>query len=73
VSLLRVIPISRHAHCSWQSVPGGVVNLTSKRPQFSQQGHVRLTGGTQNTKGAAFDNCGRLEVRLTTPPGTLCP
>lgn len=38
-----------------QSVPGGVVNLTSKRPQFSQQGHVRLTGGTQNTKGAAFD------------------
>lgn len=38
-----------------QSVPGGVVNLTSKRPQFSQQGHFRLTGGTQNTKGAAFD------------------
>ncbi len=38
-----------------QSVPGGVVNLTSKRPQFSQQGHIRLTGGTQNTKGAAFD------------------
>ena len=36
-----------------QSVPGGVVNLTSKRPQFSQQGHFRLTGGTQNTKGAA--------------------
>ncbi len=23
-----------------QSVPGGVVNLTSKRPQFSQQGHT---------------------------------
>ena len=38
-----------------QSVPGGVVNLTSRRPQFSQQGHFRLTGGTQNTKGAAFD------------------
>ncbi|MDF5745628.1 TonB-dependent siderophore receptor, partial [Klebsiella quasipneumoniae] len=38
-----------------QSVQGGVVNLTSKRPQCSQQGHVRLTGGTQNTKGAAFD------------------
>ena len=36
-------------------MPGGVVNLTSKRPQFSQQGHIRLTGGTQNTKGAAFD------------------
>ncbi len=32
-----------------------MVNLTSKRPQFSQQGHIRLTGGTQNTKGAAFD------------------
>ncbi len=26
-----------------------------KRPQFSQQGHIRLTGGTQNTKDAAFD------------------
>lgn len=38
-----------------QSVPGGVVNLTSKRPQFTSEGHFRLSGGTQNTKGAAFD------------------
>lgn len=38
-----------------QSVPGGLVNLTSKRPQFTSEGHFRLSGGTQNTKGAAFD------------------
>jgi TonB-dependent siderophore receptor len=38
-----------------QSVPGGLVNLTSKRPQFSEQGHIQAFGGTQNTKGAAFD------------------
>jgi iron complex outermembrane receptor protein len=34
-----------------QSVPGGVVNMTSKRPQFAPEGHFRLSGGTQNTKG----------------------
>ncbi|WP_313111630.1 TonB-dependent siderophore receptor [Pseudescherichia sp.] len=38
-----------------QSVPGGLVNLTSKRPQFKSEGHFRLSGGTQNTKGGAFD------------------
>ena len=38
-----------------QSVPGGLVNLTSKRPQFKQEGHFRLSGGTHNTKGGAFD------------------
>ncbi|WP_431022677.1 TonB-dependent siderophore receptor [Erwinia rhapontici] len=38
-----------------QTVPGGLVNMTSKRPQFIPEGHFRLTGGTQNTKGAAFD------------------
>lgn len=38
-----------------QSVPGGLVNLTSKRPQFTSQGHIQAFGGTQNTKGAAFD------------------
>lgn len=38
-----------------QSVPGGLVNLTSKRPQFTSEGHFQLSGGTQNTKGAAFD------------------
>lgn len=38
-----------------QSVPGGLVNLTSKRPQFRSEGHIQAFGGTQNTKGAAFD------------------
>jgi len=38
-----------------QSVPGGLVNLTSKRPQFSAEGHIQAFGGTQGTKGAAFD------------------
>ncbi|MCS2159431.1 TonB-dependent siderophore receptor [Scandinavium sp. H11S7] len=38
-----------------QSVPGGLVNLTSKRPQFSAEGHIQAFGGTQSTKGAAFD------------------
>lgn len=38
-----------------QSIPGGLVNLTSKRPQFASQGHLRLSAGTQSTKGAAFD------------------
>ena len=38
-----------------QSVPGGLVNLTSKRPQFTSQGHVQAFAGTQRTKGLAFD------------------
>ncbi|WNN46119.1 MULTISPECIES: TonB-dependent siderophore receptor [Winslowiella] len=38
-----------------QTVPGGLVNMVSKRPQFTEQGHFRLSGGTQNTKGGAFD------------------
>ncbi|KOC91903.1 TonB-dependent siderophore receptor [Winslowiella iniecta] len=38
-----------------QTVPGGLVNMTSKRPQFAEQGHFRLSAGTQNTKGGAFD------------------
>lgn len=38
-----------------QSVPGGLVNLTSKRPLFTPEGHFRLGGGTQNTKSGAFD------------------
>lgn len=38
-----------------QSVPGGLVNLTSKRPQFTSEGHLQVFGGTQSTKGAAFD------------------
>lgn len=38
-----------------QSVPGGLVNLTSKRPQFRAEGHLRGFAGTQATKGLAFD------------------
>lgn len=38
-----------------QTVPGGLVNMTTKRPQFSEEGHFRLYGGTQNTQGGAFD------------------
>ncbi len=38
-----------------QTVPGGLVNQTTRRPQFSEAGHFRLTAGTQNTRGAAFD------------------
>ncbi|MGY3180499.1 TonB-dependent siderophore receptor [Ewingella americana] len=38
-----------------QSIPGGIVMETSKRPQFTEEGHFRLSGGTQNTKGGAFD------------------
>ncbi|EJJ0662329.1 TonB-dependent siderophore receptor [Cronobacter sakazakii] len=38
-----------------QTIPGGLVNLTSKRPQFNSEGHFRLSAGTQNTKSAAFD------------------
>ncbi|QKJ86832.1 TonB-dependent siderophore receptor [Paramixta manurensis] len=38
-----------------QTVPGGLVMMTSKRPQFSEEGHFRLMGGTNNTTGSAFD------------------
>lgn len=38
-----------------QSIPGGVVMMTSKRPQFSSEGHFRLTAGNNNTQAVAFD------------------
>ncbi|MCC3720645.1 TonB-dependent siderophore receptor [Rouxiella badensis] len=38
-----------------QSVPGGLVMETSKRPQFTQEGHFRLSSGNNSTSGAAFD------------------
>lgn len=38
-----------------QTIPGGLVNMTSKLPQFQQEGHFRLSTGTQETNGAAFD------------------
>jgi len=38
-----------------QSIPGGLVMESTKRPQFAEEGHFRLSGGTQDTKGGAFD------------------
>lgn len=38
-----------------QTVPGGLVNLVSKRPQFAEEGHLRLSTGTHATNSAAFD------------------
>lgn len=38
-----------------QTVPGGLVMETAKRPQFTQEGHFRLSTGTNNSNGAAFD------------------
>lgn len=38
-----------------QTVPGGLVNMVSKRPQFAQEGHFRLSSGTHATNSAAFD------------------
>lgn len=38
-----------------QTVPGGLVNMVSKRPQFSEEGHFRLSTGTNATNSAAFD------------------
>lgn len=43
-----------------QSIPGGVVIETSKRPQFNNEGHFRLSGGSQNTAGGAFDYTGAI-------------
>ena len=38
-----------------QTIPGGVVMETSKRPLFSEQGHLRGMVGNNNTRGVAFD------------------
>ncbi|AML58344.1 Ferrichrome-iron receptor [Serratia rubidaea] len=43
-----------------QSIPGGLVALTSKRPQFATEGHLNLTGGNHHTQGGAFDVTGAL-------------
>jgi len=43
-----------------QSIPGGLVMETSKRPQFASEGHVRLSGGNFNTQGGAFDYTGAI-------------
>ncbi|WP_380180864.1 TonB-dependent siderophore receptor [Kalamiella sp. sgz302252] len=38
-----------------QTVPGGLVMESSKRPQFRQQGHFRAMVGNNSSSGAAFD------------------
>ena len=38
-----------------QTVPGGLVNQVSKRPQFAEEGHFRLSTGTNASNSAAFD------------------
>lgn len=38
-----------------QTIPGGLVMMSSKRPQFSQEGHVKALAGNNNTRGVAFD------------------
>lgn len=43
-----------------QSVPGGVVMESTKRPQFTNENHLRMSGGTNNTKGGAFDSTGAI-------------
>jgi len=43
-----------------QSIPGGLVALTSKRPQFATEGHVNLMAGNNSTQGGAFDVTGPL-------------
>jgi len=47
-----------------QSIPGGVVMETTKRPQFAEEGHFQLSGGTQNTKGGAFDYTNAINDQL---------
>ncbi len=38
-----------------QTIPGGLVMMTSKRPRFSSEGHFKLMAGNNATTGAAFD------------------
>lgn len=47
-----------------QTVPGGLVMETSKNPLFTEQGHIRLLGGSNNTKGAAFDYTNAINDQL---------
>ncbi|WP_448245453.1 TonB-dependent siderophore receptor [Thalassotalea agariperforans] len=35
--------------------PGGTVNITTKKPQFDEQGYIKLTGGSFNTYRAEGD------------------
>ncbi|MGP3590308.1 ferrioxamine B receptor FoxA [Vagococcus sp. WN89Y] len=54
-----------------RSSPGGIVALTSRKPSFDAGGEVKLFGGNNHQRGAAFDVTGpvdendRVAVRLT--------
>ncbi len=45
-----------------QSAPGGVINLTSKRPKFASFGEVEIEGGNFRRKQAAIDFGGNLDA-----------
>lgn len=38
-----------------QTIPGGLISQTTRRPRFSEEGHFRLSAGNHATSGAAFD------------------
>ncbi|MDN3553737.1 TonB-dependent siderophore receptor [Halomonas almeriensis] len=41
--------------------PGGVVSMTSKRPEFEHGGEIRYSAGSNNQRSAAFDLTGPLD------------
>ncbi|WP_413722465.1 TonB-dependent siderophore receptor [Sodalis sp. RH24] len=41
-----------------QTIPGGLVMMTSRRPRFASEGHIKLMAGNNATTGAAFDYTG---------------
>ena len=44
-----------------RSSPGGLVALSSNKPQFEQQGEVELSYGNRNQRGVGFDLTGPLD------------
>ncbi|MDG4719910.1 TonB-dependent siderophore receptor [Thalassospira aquimaris] len=44
-----------------RSSPGGLVALSSKKPQFEQQGEVEVSYGNRNQRGVGFDLTGPLD------------
>ncbi len=54
-----------------RSSPGGIVALSSKKPQFEQQGEIEVSYGNRNQRGIGFDltgpldDAGKLAFRVT--------
>lgn len=44
-----------------RSSPGGIVALTSRKPEFDRSGEVKLFAGNNNQRGAMFDVTGALD------------